>query len=193
LSDEAAVYAERVKRAAQLLLLQRHRQPGVRGWELKRTLGKNYLKVVDLLNLELEKIGFTVKALSDEGGGVNPKKLNDEQVEKARFFLTPTSRVTTTDARVGGWRVDDLAVLTVALAYIGARQGKAPRGAVEKLLKEKLPHWRVDINLDRFTRLGYLDQDKDEMLSIGWRSRAEIDQKTLVNLLLAEDVSKTSQ
>jgi len=193
LSDEAAAYAERVKRAAQILLLQRHRQPGVRGWELRRTLGKNYLKVVELLNLELEKVGFTVKALSEEGGGGSPKKLTEEQLEKARFFVTPTGRMTSTDARMGGWRVDDLAVLAVALAYITARQGKAPRGAVEKLMKEKLPHWRVELNLDRFTRLGYLNQDKDDMLSIGWRSRAEVDQKTLMGLVLAEDVSKKTQ
>lgn len=193
MSNEAAAYAERVKRAAQILLLQRHRQPGVRGWELKRTLGKNYLKVVELLNLELEKIGFTVKALSEESGSMSPKKLADEQLEKARFFVTPTGRVTSTDARMGGWRVDDLAVLAVALAYITARQGKAPRGAVEKLLKEKLPRWRVELNIDRFTRLGYLNQDKDEMLSIGWRSRAEVDQKTLMGLMLSEGVSETTK
>jgi hypothetical protein len=87
---------------------------------------------------------------------------------------------------VSGWRIDDLAVLAASIALITSRQGRAPRSDIEQILREKFPKWRVDINLDRFIRIGYLSKDEHDMLYIGWRSRAEIDQKTLMELLLAK-------
>jgi hypothetical protein len=51
-------------------------------------------------------------------------------------------------------------------ASIISKKGKAPRDDIENLLRDKLPGWRVDINLDRYIRAGYLSQD--ETISCTW-------------------------
>jgi hypothetical protein len=58
---------------------------------------------------------------------------------------------------------------------------------VEKLLRDKLPGWRVDLNIDRYIRAGYLAQDENKQLYLDWRTRAEVDEKALVDLLLTTE------
>jgi len=189
--EEKAAYARRVKRAAQLLLVQRHRTPGVKGWELRKALGKNYMKIVKLLDSELERIGLQVKIVPEE----ETESLDEEaRLDRARFVVTVRGRLPASDAQASGWRIDDLAALAATLAYLASRQGKAPRGEVERLLSSKLPSWRVGIVLDRFVRLGYLKEDENEVLSIGWRSRVEVDLEELAETLLtlSEEVEKPS-
>ena len=55
---------------------------------------------------------------------------------------------------------------------------------LEKILAEKLPGWRVKMNIDRYIEQGYLGEDERGTLYINWRSRAEIDQKQLVDLVV---------
>ena len=40
------------------------------------------------------------------------------------------------------------------------------------------------MNTDRYIRQGYLGEDDRGTLFIGWRSRAEVDQKQLVDLVV---------
>jgi hypothetical protein len=191
MSGEEASYARRVKRAAQLLLFQRHRTPGVKGWELRRSLGKNYMKIVKMLDSELERLGLQVKIvheISDAGGDEEAK------LDRARFLVTLRGSLPAADAQASGWRIDDLAALTATLTYLASRQGKAPRGEVERLLSSKLPSWRVGIALDRFVRLGYLHEDENEVLTVGWRTRAEVDLETLTeSLLISEEPSELGE
>ncbi len=86
-----------------------------------------------------------------------------------------------------GWRIDDIAGLATAISYIIAKKGKAPRKEVEELLRNKLPGWRVDINLNSYIRSGYLAEDEAKQLYLDWRTRAEIDQKALIDLLLSKE------
>ena len=175
-------YTNKMKKAVQMLFFRRHRQPGVKGWELKRSLGRDYMKVIQILNNRLRDMGMKVKTVYEDQ--TNREKPTREQLEKARFFVT-VSDPSAIDT-LSGWRVDDIAALTAAVAYINSKQGKAPRKEVEKLLKEKLPNWRVEKTLNMYIRRGYLDEDEDKILFLGWRSRAEIDQKLLSTLLLKQ-------
>jgi hypothetical protein len=59
------------------------------------------------------------------------------------------------------------------------------RKELETFLREKFPRWRVDYSLERFIKRGYLDQDEKGLLRIGWRTRAEVDEKSLMTLILA--------
>jgi len=180
-SDEAEVQ-RKVRKTAQLLLLPRPRSPGVKGWELKRTLGKDYMKILELAKEELSRLDLEVKIVSDEADA-------PDDYDRARFFVVLKHPPPLSELVSAGWRIDDLAVLAATLTYIVSRHGKVPRKDVEQLLKEKFPRWKVDLNLDRFTRLGYLSEG-EEVLTIGWRTRAEIDQKTLMNLLLSSTTSQ---
>jgi hypothetical protein len=85
-----------------------------------------------------------------------------------------------------GWRIDDLAGLAITIAFIISKKGKASRKEVEDLLKDKLPGWKVGLNVDRYIRYGYLTQDENEQVYLDWRTRAEVDQKALIDMILTK-------
>ncbi len=182
LSDEADT-DRKIKRAMQLLLLSRPRSPGVKGWELRKSLGKNFLEIIKILQRNLDQLDLEVKIIFEEGGG--PKNPTEEQFDRARFFVLSKGRLHSSDIPSTGWRIDDVAMLAATLGYVIAHQGKTPRRDLEVMLREKFPKWRVNMNIDRFVRRGYLLEDKEGMLAVGWRSRAEVDEKTLLSLILA--------
>ncbi|MHC1567709.1 MAG: hypothetical protein ACXQT5_05435 [Candidatus Syntropharchaeia archaeon] len=159
-----------MRKAAELLFFQRHIHPGAKGWELKKALGRNYMRVIELLDAELEKFGLRVKIVEEESP------------ESSRFFITSRDPV----KKGGPWKIDDVAVLAVSIAYIVSR-GKVERKAVEQILKEKFPAWKVESNLNRFIRLGYLSEDEEGILRIGWRAKAEIDERILLTLIVSDE------
>ena len=108
-----------------------------------------------------------------------------EQLDRARFLIALRGELAPKEAKMIGWRIDDLAGLAIAIAYIISKKGKVSRKEVEELLRDKLPGWKVGINMDRYIRYGYITQDENEQLYIDWRTRAEIDQNSLINLILA--------
>ena len=177
--EESRTRTERkVKRAAQLLFFRRHRTPGVKGWELKKALGDDYIDVIGVLNSALDRLGMEVKRISEEGeerGG------GEEKTELERFMIVLKDPVI---EKASGERIDDVAMLSATLAYIISKQGKASRKAVEDFLSEKFPKQRVYFALDRYIRQGYVGED-DTILYIGWRTRAEVDKKTLLDLILS--------
>jgi hypothetical protein len=50
---------------------------------------------------------------------------------------------------------------------------------------------KVGLNIDRYIRYGYLQQDDNEQLYLDWRTRAEVDQKALIDALLKAEEQKT--
>jgi len=178
-----AYYTRKLKRAAHLLFYRRHNKPGVKGWELRRSLGTDYPKVLNILDNYLEKLDLQVKTIFD---GEKPnEKPTREQLDKARFYITLRGSLTPKETKMMGWRIDDIAGLATAISYVISKKGRAPREEVEDLLRAKLPGWRVDINMNRYIRSGYLAEDENKQLYLDWRTRAEIDQKTLIELLLS--------
>jgi hypothetical protein len=179
--EEAELRTERkVKKAAQLLLFRRHRVPGVKGWELKRALGEDYIEVLGVLNSALDNLGMEVKRISEAGEeGVEDK--GDKRAERDRFMIVLKSPVI---EKASGERIDNVAMLAATLAYIISKQGKVPRKAVESFLSDKFPKQRIFFVLDRFITQGYVGE-ADKVLYIGWRTRAEVDKKTLLDLIFS--------
>lgn len=221
--EEAKARTERrVKKAAQLLFFRQHRVPGVKGWELRKALGEDYLEVLSVLNSALDRFGMGVKRISEdteksssegeeggkeeeeeeeeekEGGGRGEEKggggekaeagkggeeVKEREGDRAardRFVIVLKDPVI---EKASGERIDELAMLAATLVYIISKQGKAPRRAVEDLLADKFPKQRVLLALDRFIRQGYLGEDNG-ILYIGWRTRAEVDRRSLVEFVL---------
>jgi hypothetical protein len=114
-----------------------------------------------------------------------------EELNKARFYVTLRGELMPKEPKMMGWRIDDLAGLAVAISYIISKKGQAPRKDVEELLGEKLPGWKVGLNIDRYIRYGYLQEDDNEQLYLDWRTRAEVDEKALINLLLTAETQKS--
>lgn len=181
--ERKAYYITKMRKVAQLLLFKRHSIPGAKGWELRRKVGPGYLKVIDLLNEYLSKIGLTVKIVFEEETSP-PETSSAEQYDKARFYVTLKDDVTAEDVKMIGWRIDDIAALCASIAFIISKGGKAPRKDLEELLKAKMPEWRAEASINRFMRMGYLVEDENGLMYIGWRTRAEVDQKKLIDLLL---------
>jgi hypothetical protein len=184
LSKRKAIYASKLKRATHLLFYKRHLKPGVKGWELRKALGSDYPKVLKILDDNLKALDLQVKTVFEEEKAV--EKPNVEQLDRARFYITLRGEITPKEAKMVGWRIDDLAGLAVTISYIISKKGKATRKEVEDMLRDKLPGWKVSVNIDRYIRYGYLAQDENEQIYLDWRTRAEVDQKALINLVLAK-------
>jgi len=188
LSKRKGVYASKMKRATHMLFYRRHQKPGVKGWELHKALGADYPKVLSVLDDYLKNLDLQVKTVFEEEK--TPEKPTLEELDKARFFVTLRGDLTPKEAKMIGWRIDDLAGLAIAISYIISKKGQAPRKEVEELLSEKLPGWKVGLNIDRYIRYGYLTQDDGNQLYLDWRTRAEVDQKTLIQMLLNAETQK---
>jgi vancomycin resistance protein YoaR len=179
-------YAGKIKKATQMLFYKRHAKPGVKGWELHKAIGADYPKVLNVLDDYLKPMDLQVKTVFEEEKA--PEKPTVEELDKARFFIA--LRDVETKDKLMGWRVDDLAGLAITISYIVAKKGQATRKDVEKLLGEKIANWKVSLNLDRYIRNGYLMQDDKGQLFLDWRTRAEVDQKKLIDMLLNTEKQK---
>jgi len=173
-----------------MLFYRRHQKPGVKGWELHKALGVDYPKVLGILNNYLKSLDLQVKTVFEEEK-TPAKKPSIEELDKARFYITLRGELTPKETKMIGWRIDDLAGLAVTISHIISKKGQAPRKDVEELLSEKLPGWKVGFNIDRYIRYGYLQQDDNEQLYLDWRTRAEVDEKALIDLLLRSETQTT--
>jgi hypothetical protein len=190
LSKRKGVYASKMKRATHMLFYRRHMKPGVKGWELHKALGADYPKVLDILDDYLKSLDLQVKTVFEEEK-TPAAKPSLEELDKARFYITLRGELTPKETKMIGWRIDDLAGLAIAIAYIISKKGQAPRKEVEELLNDKLPGWKVGSNIDRYIRYGYLLQDDNAQLYLDWRTRAEVDEKALIDLLLRSETQTT--
>jgi len=170
-----------------MLFYKRHQKPGIKGWELRKSLGSDYPKVLNLLGDYLKSLDLQVKTVFEEEK--TPEKPTLEELDKARFYVALRGDLATKD-KLMGWRIDDLAGLAITISYIISKKGTASRKDVEKLLSEKMANWKVGINIERYIRYGYLGQDENGQMFLDWRTRAEVDQKALINMLLSSDTQK---
>lgn len=175
---------EKVRRAAHLILFKRGRKPGARDWELRRALGRDYPAAVARLRELLKDVDLDVKEVMEEGpigeaGG-------------RRYVAVLKGRMTPEEAKLIGWRIDNLAALAAALTFMLAREGRAPRGEVEEELRQRIGRWRAASLVDTFVRSGYLSEDDEGFLSLGWRTHAEVDLQELVAKLLAAPAPDTT-
>ena len=143
--------------------------------------------MLDVLDDYLKPLDMQVKTVFEEEK--TPEKPTVEELDKARFFVA--LRDVATKDKLMGWRIDDLAGFAITISYIVSKKGQAARKDVEKLLGEKMPNWKVGLNLDRYIRYGYLMQDDKGQLYLDWRTRAEVDQKKLIDMLLSAEKQKS--
>ena len=190
LSKRKGVYASKMKRATHMLFYKRHQKPGVKGWELHKALGADYPKVLGILDDFLKSLDLQVKTVFEEEK-TPVEKPSLEELDKARFYITLRGELTPKETKMIGWRIDDLAGLAVTIADIISKKGQAPRKEVEELLSEKLPGWKVGLNIDRYIRYGYLLQDDNAQLYLDWRTRAEVNEKALIDMLLSAERQKS--
>jgi hypothetical protein len=175
-------YSDKLKRAMHLLIFKRGKLPGTREWELKEKIGKNFEQVLDQLNQILAELDLEIKKVSEPTPGESMTNIS-RPAEETRYLVTLKGTLGLKEAKLIGWRIDNLAGLGAAIAYLVSKQGKAPRTEVEKLLATKFGHWKALTLVDIFLRSGYLDEDDAGVLALGWRTRSEVDLRTLMTKL----------
>jgi len=185
--SKKGVYGSKIKKATQILFYKHHQKPGVKGSELHKALGSDYPKVLDLLDDYLKPLDLRVKTVFEEEK--TPEKPTLDELDDARFYVALRGDSSTKDKLIG-WRIDDLAGLAVTISYIISKKGQASRKDVEKMLSEKMPNWKIGLNIDRYIRYGYLEQDDNGQVYLDWRTRAEVDQRALINMLLSSNTQK---
>jgi hypothetical protein len=172
---------EKALKGLTTLLYQRHFQPGLKGWELKRLLGRSYLDVLKLTDSLASEFGLKLVAVPDEEDEKDP--------DKARYVLV--TKAPLKDKELGGWlRMEEAASLAILLSQLFVRAGSAPKRLLEDTIKEKLPAWRVQQIMNKLVRLGYLEEDGD-FIRVGWRSRVEIDRDELLTSILSKRIDSS--
>ena len=187
MKQDQSYYPERVKRAAHLLFFKRGRVPGARAWELKSGLGKEYLKVLTQLDESLKDLDLEVKKV--ESQVLSDYKPGPDGEEESRYFVRLKGSLTPREARMTGWRIDNLAALAACLSLIVSKQGKSERKELEEIIGQKVGRWRALTLTDAFLRSGYLEEDEEGLVKLGWRTRAELDLENLM-MLIAESKPK---
>jgi hypothetical protein len=173
-------YSEKLKRAVHLLLFRRGKIPGAREWEFKEKVGKNYEQVLAQLNGLISELDLEVKKVAQPLADERTAESGRAGLEEARFFIALKGTLGVKEAKMIGWRIDNLAALSASIAFLVSKQGKADHGDLEKLLAHKFGRWKALTLFDVFLRSGYLDEDDSGTVSLGWRTRSEIDLRALM-------------
>ena len=170
-----------------MLFFKRGRVPGARSWELKTGLGKEYLNVLTQLDESLKDLDLEVKKV--ESHVLSDYKPGPDGEEESRYFVRLKGTLTPREARMTGWRIDNLAALAACLSLIVSKQGKSERKELEEVIGQKVGRWRALTLTDAFLRSGYIEEDEEGLVKLGWRTRAELDLESLM-MLIAESKPK---
>jgi len=179
-SGTKSFYSDKLKRAVHLLLFRRGKMPGAREWEFKEKVGKNYEQVLAQLNELLSELDLEVKKVNEPKSEDMTAAGDHVSLEEARYFVTLKGTLGSKEAKMIGWRIDNLAALSASIAYLVSKQGKAPREELEKLLAQKFGRWKAITLVDVFLRTGYIEEDDAGTMSLGWRTRSEVDLRALM-------------
>jgi hypothetical protein len=171
--EELKKLEKKLSIAVSLMVASGHRLPGVRGWELRRRLGKNYPKLIESLNSRLKEVGLQVKIIHDQ-------EAEEGDLDRARFYIVLSDPLNISDIPTLGYSLDELAVLSATLAYLFTKNEKANYKEVVEMLETKYQKWRVESILERLSRKGYLVRNDDGTISIGWRTKVEVDKQELL-------------
>jgi hypothetical protein len=178
--ETKSFYSDKLKRAVHLLLFRRGKMPGAREWEFKEKVGKNYEQVLAQLGGLLSELDLEIKKVTEPRSEETTTETRRASFEEARYFVALKGTLGVKEAKMIGWRIDNLAALSASIAYLVSKQGKAPREDLEKLLAQKFGRWKAITLVDIFLRTGYLEEDDVGTMSLGWRTRSEVDLRTLM-------------
>lgn len=173
-------YSDKLKRAVHLLLFRRGKIPGAREWELKEKLGKNYEQVLEQLNQLLAELDLEIKKVTEPQTSDVTSEGVPTTLNEARYHVVLKGTLGLKEAKMIGWRIDNLAALSASLAYLVSKQGKSPREDLEKLVAHKFGRWKAATLVDIFLRTGYLEEDDAGVMSLGWRTKSEVDLRALM-------------
>ncbi len=159
--------------ALRLLLFRRGMRPGASLEELEKVCTEPVEKVLAGLNEKVGDLGLEIVTIEE----------SDEFLSEGRrrAFIRSKAPLHREELKLCGWDRRSLAALAVAASYLVSRGGRAKEIELVNVLKSKNISAR---RIDRMVEAGYLARTEG-MISLSWRSLAEIDQDELKRLFLA--------
>lgn len=179
-TETKSFYSDKLKRSVHLLFFRRGKMPGAKEWELKEKVGKNYEQVLEQLNTLLAELDLEIKKVTEQSSTQMQESEDALHVDEARYYVTLKGSLGLKEAKMIGWRIDNLAALSGAIAYLVSKQGKAPREDMEKVIAQKYGRWKATTLVDIFLRAGYLEEDDAGVMSLGWRTKSEVNLPALM-------------
>jgi len=179
-AETKSFYSDKLKRAVHLLFFRRGKMPGAKEWELKEKVGKNYQQVLEQLGTLLGELNLEIKKVTEPSSGRIVETDAAVQMDEPRYYVTLKGSLGLKEAKMIGWRIDNLAALSGAIAYLVAKQGKAPRDDLERVVAQKYGRWKAATLVDIFLRTGYLEEDDAGVTSLGWRTKSEVNLPALM-------------
>jgi hypothetical protein len=179
-TETKSFYSDKLKRAVHLLFFRRGKMPGAKEWELKEKVGKNYEQVLEQLGTLLADLDLEIKKVTEPSSGRMMETDGAVQMDEPRYYVTLKGSLGLKEAKMIGWRIDNLAALSGAIAYLVAKQGKAPRDDLERVVALKYGRWKAATLVDIFLRTGYLEEDDAGVMSLGWRTKSEVNLPALM-------------
>lgn len=167
----------KLSKLAYLLFFKRHIYPGARDWELERYLGRNYRDYLKDFNEYIEPLGLYVEEVQVEEGDA-----------RVTYYVVKPKGSALIDYRTFGWRIDEVAVLTISLGLVLSGGGRVLRREIEDVVKDKIPSRYASKIIDKLIKLGYLEEDGD-YVKVGLRSRLEINLDLFASAILGEGLS----
>lgn len=165
---------QKARKVLKLLLIETSSIPGMKGWELKKHVGRDYLNAVKVAAVQADGLGMKIAIVPDEE--------DPENMDRARFVLMPKEPIS--ELELSRWmRIEEVAALAILISEITIRGGAAPLQAVERILTSKLPKWRVNQIISKLKRLGYI-KEENGLIMKDWRSKLEIDETGFIREII---------
>jgi len=156
-----------------LILFRRGMRPGASLEELQKVVGEDVEESIRSLNELLGELGLEVVVVeeTDEllGGG------------RKRAFVRSKPPLNRQEVKLCGFDRRHLAALAVTSSFLANRGGRARELELVNLLRKKRISPR---KIDRLVESGYLSRD-GEMISLSWRTLAEVDLEHLKRLFIS--------
>src|SRR5207247_11367480 len=100
-----------------------------------------YLKVLVKFDEGLKDLDLEVKKV--ESQVLSDYKPGPDGEEEMRYFVRLKGTLTPKEARMTGWRIDNLAALAACMSLIVSKQGKSGRREVDRIVGGKVGGWRA--------------------------------------------------
>jgi|BEDMetMinimDraft_2_1075160.scaffolds.fasta_scaffold00036_4 hypothetical protein len=169
----------KMKKMLVYLLVQRRSIPGAKGFELKKLIGTKYTFIANLLNKELETYGLKLKIVFQDKNIENPSL---QDYDKAYFYITTSEPIIATPLK-GQFNMEELGALAASILLIYSKNNKYEYENLIDFLSNKISKLKTRRFIDKFIKKGYLEIDENNILSLGWRTYAEIDLQMLTKII----------
>jgi len=146
---------------------------------IKKHIGSKYPYILKLLDKELEDYGLKLKIVFDENiKDVNNPSLSD--YDRAHIYIISSEPVYYN--LKGQFNIEELGCLAACIIFLISKSNNANLQELIDYLSSKIPKIKVKGFVEKFKRKGYL-KIQNNIVSLGWRTKAEIDLDSLIKLL----------